>query len=553
MNNIFNLTQSALELPSLNAGIGGLIYEQIAPTRDVTGTNFPNGAMHMKFEASGTKWWLPNKSRMRIRATITKADGSVLRVRNDIAINMGVAACLFQNGSFLMKGKTISRVADFVPQVDAINKRLSHSKSWLDGVGKDLERWSPDFQDRQNDICSDGYISINDYQYNEPTAVLMIVTAGVVSHDFAAATTLAITAATKLATFVGAGTDLLVGPGSLQVGDIIVTATLAPYAAGERYIITNIITALTANVERQDAALADRAARAIDTFSIVRVQDNLNNKSSERGGIDIQWIPPMGIFGVSHAIPASTFELRLNPETTSSYRKKAVQSLLGDKVPGTDYNFVVTDLYLEACMVQGPAVENISYFMSLDNTRCQVENIVSNTGFQTKTFEVKPSSMALTVAFQVQDLVSTNNPDAVFKFPVVAAGVKQADSGELLLTRFVIQYNGTEKPSPDADVDYSKPLGFINSRYAEAALYSGSYFDPAPGESRQDWLDRGMYLYFPYPKDGSSEATQVTVKYNFSPGPAVGTANVLLFDHYKSMVLVNVVNGQTLEVLEQDG
>ncbi len=140
---IFDLKQSAAELPSLNQGTSRLSYEQHPPTRDVTGNNFPNGAIHIRWQVAGTRWWVPANSYIRMRCSIgTNASPPLQQSANlDIAPNMGLAANLFQSAEFRIADKTVSRVSDYMAQVDALEKRLNKSKSWMDSVGKDLELW----------------------------------------------------------------------------------------------------------------------------------------------------------------------------------------------------------------------------------------------------------------------------------------------------------------------------------------------------------------------------------------------------------------------------
>ena len=154
MSTIFDLKQSASELPSLNQGTAKLIYEQHPPTRDVTGTNFPNGSIHIRWQVSGTRWWIPSRSYIRMRASIKSvavANGAAIQptLSSDVAPNMELMANLFQSLEFRIADKTVARTSDYVAQVDALEKRITKSQSWLNSVGKELE-W---LQPNQNDTC----------------------------------------------------------------------------------------------------------------------------------------------------------------------------------------------------------------------------------------------------------------------------------------------------------------------------------------------------------------------------------------------------------------
>ena len=189
--------------------------------------------------------------------------------------------------------------------------------------------------------------------------------------------------------------------------------------------------------------------------------------------------------------------------------------------------------------------------MSLEETRCQSVDVKGNNSLQQQNFDVSPATYAITCAFQHSDLLDTRNSASKFKFGPPANG--SVPSGELDLTRFFIQYNGEQKPSPDADPLYASPAAYIASRYAESLLYSNAYFDQGGGESLKDWIDRGMYMYFAFPKDGSSESTLVNINFQFNQALADYIANLLVFDHHKKMVLVSIQNGRIVDLIEQDG
>lgn len=536
MSSVFDLAQSAQELPSLNHGMAKLTYNQIAPMRTIVGDAFPNGKIIFKWDTSGNLWWIPVKSYLRMRLEITKAGGAPLDATDDIAVNMGGMSNLWQKASVLMNKKTVSAVNQFFPQTEMLAKRLDKSGKWMNSVGEDLEYLSPYYKDRHSAIINDG---VYDYHENEAksskSAIPMAITANTLDAGFLAVATLDITAV-GVGTFAAGGTTTL-----LDVGDVIAPNTVGAYVLGERYQVTEIVDGVDFHVIRLDAPIAARGAQVVAGFTIEKKKYQPSNRAKLRSGVELIWRPScLGLFNVTHGIPSSQFELRLEPESVNVYKKKLVQSLLADKAPGAgnDYDINVVDMYLYTAVVEGPAVDNLSYFMSLDNIRCQVENIVAG-GFQTKVFVVNQNANALTVAFQHQDLSVTNHADSILK--TESPNTEDALSGELLLNRFQITFDGETKPDEQADPEYKSPDGYFMNRYAENQLYSGGYFDPYAGESFNEWVERGPYFYFPYPRDGNAKSENVTVKYGFSS--QLLNANVLLFDHSPSMVSVNIENG----------
>ena len=109
MASIFSLKTSTDQLASANGGMSRAEYLQQPPTRDVTGTNFPNGAIHFRWQCSGTRWWIPSQSYLRIRCQITRGDGTALTLADDVAPNMGLAANLFQSAEMRIADKVVSR------------------------------------------------------------------------------------------------------------------------------------------------------------------------------------------------------------------------------------------------------------------------------------------------------------------------------------------------------------------------------------------------------------------------------------------------------------
>jgi hypothetical protein len=157
MDSIFTLKKSVEELESANHGMSRMQYNQQPPTRDVTGNNFPNGAIHIRWETSGEQWFIPSRSYLRLRCKLTKGDGSTpLVFADNIAPNMGLCANLFQSAEFRINGKTVSRISDFMPQIDALEHRLNKSDSYLTTLGESTNFWSESNTERKADTTSDG-------------------------------------------------------------------------------------------------------------------------------------------------------------------------------------------------------------------------------------------------------------------------------------------------------------------------------------------------------------------------------------------------------------
>ena len=71
---VFDLDTDVKQLASSNGAITKMEYQQVAPTRDVTKTNFSNGAIHFKFSNSGVRRWIPSKTYLRTRVKLPKGE-----------------------------------------------------------------------------------------------------------------------------------------------------------------------------------------------------------------------------------------------------------------------------------------------------------------------------------------------------------------------------------------------------------------------------------------------------------------------------------------------
>lgn len=540
---VFNLASSPAELPSFNANMSRMIYEQYPPLRDISGNNFPNGQIDIRFEVSGTKWWIPSRTYLRMRARLFRSiEPNVPLTLNDgIAPNMGLMANLFTSAELQIAGKTVSRISELMPQVDALDKRMSKSKSWLDGIGK-LNWWQPEQVDRVSNIASTvipidasfGYVATDTIQIVVGTAtaeylLTWVNTAGSVD-------------------FIAAGS-----PGRLFPGDVIeVVTAFGGYALGEQYEVIGVATALTATVKLLSAGVI--AARgAADPLATGLVVNRGSNLFAQRGGFEMIWQPPLGLFKVPHALPAGQYRLLLNPKPSSEFQISAIESRASDALTlsaPADFRFVVDNMYLYVNTVESVRVDDKTYFLSLDEIRCQTDNVLPTGSLQQRFFDVSPSTYGLALAFQDQD-ITTDTRRSASKYKIRAAA-DTPGGADLYLSRLYLNYGGVQKPQPDADPSFVTPDNYLSQLYATSNLYSGMYFDSGGPESEEDWRDRGPYYYYAWPRDGTSESTRVTCNYQFTPPPVANEGRVLLFDLSHKVVMITIKDGRVTDVQSQD-
>lgn len=549
---IFDLHTDQKSLMSSNNSITKMEYGQVTATRDVTDKNFSNGTINFKFSNSGVRRWIPSKSYMRVRMQLTNGADAPIDTAFGAAPNMGLCSNMFQSAEFRLNDKVVSRVGDFISQVDALDTRLSKSRSWLKSVGESTNWWSESQALRLAEVASDGKV------VTDTTPVLPAET---VTPDTAigypVATTVAYAAATGVVTFaVGAIPNTNV---AFAVGDylILTAGTVGAGALNVKLEVLAVNANLTMTV-RADIA-ANIAANANIRFSRARPNVSVAPDSRQVGSFESIWQPPLSIFKVDQALPCGDYELVLNPQTYQSFQKRAIESVLGsasiDSAPtvgglASQIKVKIVDMYLYCAFVDGPRVDDITYLLDLQQTRCQAD-VINNSSFGQKNFDVSPSTRALTLAYQ-DSRIGENTALSPAKFKSYENVATPTLSQELKLTRMYLNYAGQNFPAPDADPEFVAGLDYTTQRYTATQLYSGAYYDTGGCETLQEFHERGPYYHFNIPRDATDNSTRVTCHQGFQALTDVTNMRVLLFDHSSQVCRVTIRDGRVTSVELED-
>jgi len=546
MTSIFDLKTSVNELSSANQGTSRLTYDQIAPTRDVTSGNFPNGAIYIKWQVSGEKWWIPARSYLRMRCRLTRGDGNPFTVSDNVAPSMNLMANLFQNAELRINDKTVSRIPNYVSQIEALEQRLSKSSAQMNGLYASTNFMQSSFGERQAQICSDGYILNSNLSSRD--SVPLVGLADNAGNQLAVGDTIAYASATGVVTFVVAsGADVRQ---IFKAGDIIREGNVLIEVLGGA-------SALTLNCKINESA--DIGAKNINTFSLLRKVTTARNIQD----FELTWTPCLSLFKLNHAMPSGKYELVLNPFPQSVYQLQAIESRnvadfkssVNDPaiVSNNDdkkVRFNVIDMYLYCNTVDGPRADNMSYLLDLNQTSCQQET-VKNASFSQRNYDISPSTYALTVAFQDGRCFNdTRIPSSIFK----CYTNNYAPNKELDLNRMYISYAGMQRPSPDADPSFNTGVDRTVQRYVDTMIENGAYYDSGGAETIQEYHDRGSYYYFSWAKDGTDRSTRVAVHAGFDAVQFtdVDNANCLLFAHSKQVGKITVQDGMVTDVAIED-
>lgn len=537
---MFNLKTTQSQLSAGNNGMGDMHYVQYAPSRDVTGANFPNGAQHINWQCSGNKWWVPKRSYLRMRCRLTDGAGNQLQRTDHIAPAMGLIANLFQSIEFRVNNKTISRVSDYVSQVDMLSKRLNYSQGWISSAGEDLMMYNPDFRKRQSMVIDDGS--------DTPADTLLLNAIGLGANvAYGTPLTFLDLATPNQVQFANVGSQIIFSRNagtvipdlseSIRIGDYIY---FNDGAAKVRKVTGFATTTTTNDTLVVDGAVTNQAAA--DLVAQVGVIPEQPKHGRRVKALEIIWQPPLSIFSLHHALPAGKYELVLNPQNVNAYKSLAIESLYGNKVPVTDFDFSVVDMYMYICMTSAIRMDNTAFYLDLKELSCQRRSVQPASGLQQEEFSVSPATSALAVAFQ-DNRVSSDTRFSPSKFKV-----GQPRDQELLLRRLYVQYAGMNKPQPDADPSYkvSDLEDYTSQRYADSIIYASTYFTSGGPESLVEWQDRGAYYYWKWPRDASDQSTRCLVNYQLSE--AVTTGTILLFNEFRSVASIKIENGNSVMV-----
>ncbi len=572
MKSIFDLIDSTDELSSSNQGLAKLEYDSISPLRSVVDSNgvqkFSDGVITLRWHYSNAKWVMLSRSYIKMIIEIKQGtngtDNDPLLLTDGIAVAMGLPHGLFSQCSFLISDKVVDVITNNYAQVSSYNIRQNRSKTWLDTTGSNVGFWDSQFTDRNKMISSDG------------TMKELIHAHDVTAHDvytqaetFAgsnlniAADTLAVGAGDGVLTWVdgGGGFDVRLAT-HIEIGNIMLFRyeNQAFYSA-HRITAIDAGAGLTLTLDPPPRLTAIAANVLVNGLTDVRVvKDNSFLLGRRLRTLEVYFQPSLSVFDIPHALPGgSKIELQLLPYTQSVYQKCGIESLV-DKTHITDFRFEVKELTLYNAVCQGPELQNRQFMLDLSVTRCQLLELTSAEPTQ-YSIDVSPSTNKIGIAFQDNRVLT----DSRFLNTMFKVG----DSKDLQngLSDAYLRYSSLQLPNPEYSVSYNPSVALANNVpshtdkqteiFHRNTMYNGSFYDTSC-ETFQDWRERGLYLAFPIARTSTSRESRAYVKVGFQnlsvaqKAELVARGRLLIFDTYKKVAIVKMMNGKVYEVLLND-
>lgn len=618
MKSIFNLIDSKEELSSANQGMAKLEYDQIVPLEKIADTslnsNFGSKVITLRWHYPDGKWYLPNRSYIRMVIEITNPADRPLSEFKGIAAAMGLPHSLFSKMYYRIKDKDIDEIDERYPQIAAYKERNSRTGQWLNTTGANSNFWQPYFRERREDITidninkielgsSENVMSINNIRFNLANKVVLTGVANITNADQLSIDVDNGNAALGESAIVlqdvdqagsqvvfragGSSTGALttaifgnVGANQLNEGDLaLLSRTQIANGAAETYVVrilrietstgvdgdnnTNnkIVFTRISNMIDLGAANSNVNDPIINLRKILNPEDFENRKSRNVRKFEVFFQPALSIYQLSHALPGgSKHELKLLPYSDTIYQANGIESQ-DALTHRTDYLFKVESLELYNACMDGPLIENKEFMLDLHSTRCQVIPITSANNTQ-YAIDVSPSLYKLGFAFQDRRVLN----DTRFLNTKFRIGT---DYKELGISKFYVRYGGLQLPNPDYDpffndttyIDTSNNTGNedrITELYHRNIMYNGGWWDSTQ-ETYDEWRERGMYLTFPIAKTATDRESRAYVKVGFENltttqrtdlGNTEG--NMLIFDTYKQICIIKIENGNVIEVLRND-
>lgn len=558
---IFSLKQSPEELSSANDGVSDYKFLEVQPTRDVTGAAFANGLFRMEWENSPTQWWIPSRSYMRMRCQLAAGDGAQLSTFRQVAPNINLAANLFQSMELQLNGKTISKCSDHVGEVDTLEQRLHKGKAWTDSVGASINWLQESIGDRINQVSSDGAENTNTLEFvtrsddpalNIPGSSTMSITTDVNGYKYFNIT--------KLGGFVAG--DITAFNSKIKKGYVIHVYNLINVLVSKMIVLGPS----TLNTFRLSFPV-DSTLTLVDTptqsseFTFIAYKPVPSRRAKQ---FEIIWRPMcLSVFKYGGALPVGKYSLICTPYNASgnNYQIRAIEvpkALPVSLVPtfGTTnsaLSFSVVDTRFYRATIEGDRVDDLTYYLDLENTNYQSQNLQVTNSLSKQYFDVPPLTHALTIAYQSKN-AGIDPRQSASRFLCNSYDSKTneyagIDNLELSLQRLFITYGGKSYPQPDADPSYSvgSAQDYTTQRYIETITNSGGLYSDGGCESLLEWQRRGAIHHISCPKDGQDRSTRVVVNQQFATDFA-NQANVVLFSHSRSTAMVSVVRGLVVDV-----
>jgi len=520
-------------------------YKQVTCERDLSTDNFHNGCIRYVYKMPSNCQINLNKSFIRMRYRLTKADGTTLLEKaDDVAPAYLLPYNIFRQMYHKINGVNVGEIQSYVPQVGALCHRRHNKMSLRTGFLKSTIMSEIDFTKRQNEVVQGG-INLNDLKYVNTSALLpALAGTGVVPRFLDIVTPNQIE---FIAGAVGAGEIRFTANAGQTIPDLSLYLQVGqPIYYNDGGEVAGRIASFTTTVTTNDtiipttAVLVVAAANLVSQFRITeREVDVVASATKQKTINEIIFKPPMGIWQKNSWIASHDMCLELYPRQNGTYQKMAIESELAEKVNNTDFKFQIDDMIMY-CAIKDVKHSDGDFNCSYEDIRCQLTNITTTSNVDYH-FTVNKDADTFTLSFQDENVENSSLRSAT-KFKI-------RNEEELGLERYYITYNGRVLPDPYPQISKSATTDYYTQRYYESNFYSDT-IKLQDVENQKDWEEAGTYYTHKFWKTGK-RAEKLTLSTLFADNNFAGghRPNLLLFDHYMRTFKVHVSGGRVSKIL----
>jgi hypothetical protein len=490
---------------------------QVPCKRDVRADNFVRGVQDFDFSIGGRYAWRPSKSYFRVGLTIKhfneeKAEDGLLQPRseNDIAFADNPCAGLYDNIYVRAGNADVSSIVNYASQAHQVKTRLSKSRGWLKSIGRSAFGCAADFQDRVNQVASDGWDN-EEYTLGNRGPI------GTADATY--------TAVGSTGVVTGVNTFFL----RYSVGDIFITPD-------GRYTITERNTDIEMTIDPV----------GFDDFSGDYTDSSIFSRSTseQANTVYFMYVPPVGIFDHEGLLGSGEYRISMNP---NSRFETAIVESLDLKQLGTEYSVTVEDVQFYPCIEKANAPATGVEKLFLTEQHIQSKKLSSGGGGASTSvldFTVPPSTTSISVFFQDQKAGSMSTmPLTRFKIPDANDLLK---SSEMSLTNVQLTYANVSKPSTNWTSSYTGSTNLMTQRYLDTQIDSGMFYSEGGAESFTEFRKRGLLLHYDFNRDADDRSTNLQAQFSFDR--MNDTGNVLICAHFSRVVQISTQNGRVANV-----
>jgi len=538
----FNLIETVEGLDSLNDGVSECDYMQVTSLADIAGANFVRSQIVYNWETAGNIWTSPSESFFRFRMSFQTAAGAQLEAKNDLAPSMNCCAGLFSTIQLEMNDRVVSRLDNYVQQVDSFATRLFKNKSVIES-SNGIDVYSPAFEKRMGIICKPAHVVGCVQGLNSQNSLGCGSMYRLVSGDWVKADndTLSITNTSPVVVSLKEN----LGAVNMARGVFIKPGDIFEYISALGAIYRNTVNTVgvvdgkTTTITLDAGPIPAAAVTDVDATTgwQIRIYSPFFSQELPRAAKDIEllWQPPISFFNIPHYLPPNArYRLTLTPN--QNYKVACVETVGNAKTAGTDYDVLVNQANLYIRTYRGDSYDAGNFLLDLTSINVQSELVPSNNLTQ-KNFDVSPSTTHLIVAYQ-QSSAGSDTRYSASKFIMDPRNIDV----NMDVTRFFLNFAGKNYPQPDLDATFVDGKDYYTWAYMQSVIGGGMYGDDGGTETYEQWKQKGPLFIYAVNRDGRSQATRVQVNQSFVN--ALATRNLLLINVFKQVCKVSIANAK---------